>query len=115
LDVTRRWPETRFDAVFSANSAHIMSESAVEAMFRGVPAILAPGGLFALYGPFNYAGAFSSPSNARFDGWLKSRDPRSGIRDFERLDALAREGGMVLLRDHEMPVNNRTLIWRLAT
>lgn len=115
LDVTGRWPDTRYDAVFSANSVHIMSESAVEAMFRDVPGALAPGGLFVLYGPFNYAGAFSSPSNASFDDWLKSRDPLSGIRDFERLDALACEGGMVLVRDHEMPVNNRILVWRLTT
>jgi cyclopropane fatty-acyl-phospholipid synthase-like methyltransferase len=112
LDVTGPWPEARFDAIFSANSAHIMSDAQVVAMFRGVPRALAPGGLFFLYGPFNYAGAFTSESNARFDGWLKACDPLSGIKDFEHLDALAREGGMVLVRDHEMPVNNRTLVWR---
>ncbi len=112
LDVTGPWPQGRFDAVFSANSAHIMSESKVAAMFRGVPRVLVPGGTFALYGPFNYAGAFTCESNARFDGWLKARDPRSGIKDFERLDDLARERGLILVRDHEMPVNNRTLVWR---
>lgn len=112
LDVTGPWPETRFDAVFSANSAHIMSDAEVAAMFQGVPKALAPGGLFALYGPFNYGGTFTSESNARFDGWLKARDPRSGIKDFEHLDALAREGEMILVEDHEMPVNNRTLVWR---
>lgn len=112
LDVTGPWPETRFDAIFSANTAHIMSDAQVAAMFRGIPQVLASGGLFALYGPFNYAGAYTSDSNARFDGWLKARDPRSGIKDFEHLDTLARDGGMTLVEDHEMPVNNRTLVWR---
>lgn len=112
LDVTGPWPVARFDAVFSANSAHIMSDSEVTAMFRGASLLLEPGGYFALYGPINYAGAFTSESNARFDGWLKARDPCSGIKDFERLDALARQGGLTLIRDHEMPVNNRTLVWR---
>ncbi len=112
LDVEGPWPDARFDAVFSANTAHIMSEDSVAAMFRGVPRVLEPGGVFALYGPFNYGGAYTSESNAQFDCWLKSRDPQSGIKDFERLDALAQEGGLTLIADHEMPVNNRTLVWR---
>ena len=70
-------------------------------------------GVFAPYGPLNYEGHYTSESNARFDRWLKARDPKSGIRDFETLDALAREGGLELVRDHKMPVNNRTLVWRL--
>lgn len=114
LDVTGPWPETRHDALFSANSAHIMSDATVEAMFLGVPRVLAPGGLFALYGPFNYRGTFTSASNASFDGWLKARDPKSGIKDFEHLDALSRECGLYLVRDHEMPVNNRVLVWQRA-
>jgi cyclopropane fatty-acyl-phospholipid synthase-like methyltransferase len=113
LDVTGTWPDGRYDAVFSANTAHIMSQPQVEAMLRGVPRALARGGIFALYGPFNYGGDYTSESNARFDRWLKARDPASGIKDFENLDALAREGGLALVRDHEMPVNNRTLVWRL--
>jgi cyclopropane fatty-acyl-phospholipid synthase-like methyltransferase len=107
------WPETRFDAVFSANTAHIMSETKVAAMLRGLSMVLAAGGLFALYGPFNYGGRYTSESNARFDTWLKAQDPRSSIRDFEWLDELARDGGLTLVADHEMPVNNRTLVWRL--
>lgn len=113
LDVADDWPAARFDAVFSANTAHILSADAVAAMMRGVARVLAPGGVFALYGPFNYGGHFTSASNARFELWLKGRDPRSGIKDFEVLDGLARLGGLTLTADHEMPVNNRTLVWRL--
>lgn len=106
------WPAAGFDAVFSANTAHIMHWPAVQSMFRGVSAVLASGGLFALYGPFDYGGRHTSDSNARFDQWLKQRDPLSGIRDFTDLDALAHEHGLVLENDHPMPVNNRILVWR---
>jgi SAM-dependent methyltransferase len=105
------WPVASVDGIFSANTVHIMSWSQVEGMFRGIGRVLETGGRFALYGPFNYGGAYTSPSNARFDAWLKERDPASGIRDFEALDTLAREQGMELLADFEMPVNNRILVW----
>jgi len=101
------------DAVFSANTLHIMAWAQVEAFFAGVGRVLrAPGGVLAVYGPFNYGGGFSSDSNRAFDGWLKARDPRSGIRDFEAVDALARGIGLRLLDDVAMPANNRCLVWR---
>ena len=116
LDVdSGSWPDQTFDAVFSANTAHIMSESQVERMFNCVGAVLPVNGVFALYGPFNYRGRYTSDSNARFDQWLKARDPLSGIRDFEALETLAQAHGMVLLKDYEMPVNNRTLVWRKSS
>jgi hypothetical protein len=70
--------------------------------------------VFCLYGPFNYQGSYTSDSNARFDMWLKQRDPSSGIRDFEALNALAQPHGMTLRTDHAMPTNNRTLVWEKA-
>jgi len=113
LDVTTDpWPDTTYDAVFSANTAHIMGSDEVAAMFRGVATVLQPNGLFALYGPFNYGGRYTSESNARFDQWLKSQDPRSGIKDLDDLNALASEVGLHLVQDHEMPENNRILVWR---
>jgi cyclopropane fatty-acyl-phospholipid synthase-like methyltransferase len=112
LDVRRdAWPRTRFEGAFSANTVHIMSWPAVEAMFAGIGGVLAPGGRFCLYGPFNYGGKFTSESNARFDQWLKARDPNSGVRNFEDLDRLANAAGMRLLNDYAMPANNRTLVW----
>lgn len=116
LDVARDpWPEIEVDAVFSANTAHIMGWPDVQAMFRGVGRVLPTGGLFLLYGPFNYGGAYTSDSNARFDQWLKGRDSDSGIRDFEALDQQAREAGMRLHEDYEMPANNRILCWCRAS
>jgi len=112
LDVNQPdWPGERYDAVFSANTLHIMGWPEVEKFFAGVGAVLEPGGVLAVYGPFNYNGAFTSESNAHFDAWLKSRDPASGVRDFEAVDALARAQGLVLQLDVAMPSNNRTLVW----
>lgn len=112
LDVCRdSWPDTLFDAVFSANTAHIMAWSEVECMFEGVGKVLEAGGVFCLYGPFNYGGRFTSDSNARFEQWLKARDPESGIKDFEALQKLAEYAGLSLGKDYEMPANNRILAW----
>ncbi|MCW8907609.1 MAG: class I SAM-dependent methyltransferase [Sedimenticola sp.] len=113
LDVARsEWPELEVDAVFSANTAHIMHWHEVEAMFAGVGRLLQPGGRFLLYGPFNYHGRFTSDSNVRFDQWLKARDPGMGVRDIEELSQLAEEAGLRLQEDFEMPANNRILYWQ---
>lgn len=109
------WPAREFDAVFSANTAHIMSPAAVEAMFSGVAGVLRPGGLFLQYGPFMYDGKHTSESNLAFDGWLKSQDPRRGVRDVRWLEQLGAPLGMELADDIAMPANNRTLVWRRPT
>jgi SAM-dependent methyltransferase len=104
------WPDNEADAVFSANAVHIMHWETVEQLFAHIGASKAT--TLCLYGPFNYKGQFTSDSNARFDQWLKARDPGSGIRDFEALDALAARDGFELAADLEMPANNRILCWR---
>lgn len=109
---TGKWPDSEFHYVYSANTAHIMSWPEVEHMFTGVGRNLLPGGRFALYGPFNYHGRYTSESNERFDAWLKNRDPASGLRDFAALNDLAQQSGMEFLDDFAMPVNNRTLVWQ---
>lgn len=105
------WPVDGIDGVFSANTAHIMDDATVAAMFAGVGRLLEGGGAFVLYGPFNYGGRYTSDSNARFDQWLKARDPAMGIKDFNDLAALAAAAGMELEGDHAMPANNRSLVW----
>ncbi|QSX79114.1 DUF938 domain-containing protein [Agrilutibacter solisilvae] len=112
LDVRGTWPGSRFDAVFSANTLHIMGWPEVETLFARLPDVLETEATLAVYGPFNYGGAYTSESNREFDAWLKARDPASAIRDFEAVDALARGIGLRLVDDVEMPANNRTLVWR---
>jgi SAM-dependent methyltransferase len=106
------WPVGSFDAVFNANTVHIVSWLAVQRMFAGIGRVLELGGLLCLYGPFNYGGRFTAESNARFDVWLKNRDPASGVRDFEALNTLAEAQGLVLFKDFDMPSDNHTLVWR---
>lgn len=113
LDVSRRpWPIRDVDAVFTANSLHIMSWPQVEDFFRGLDTALRPGGVLCIYGPFNMHGEYTSASNEQFDRQLKQRDPASGIRDFEDVDVLARRASLEFQFDHSLPANNRLIIWR---
>jgi cyclopropane fatty-acyl-phospholipid synthase-like methyltransferase len=112
LDVNGAWPVQRYDAIFTANTLHIMSWQEVEQFFARLPGVMADDAVIAVYGPFNYGGRFSSDSNAAFDASLRAAVPHRGIRDFEAVDKLAQSAGLQLLRDHAMPANNRCLIWQ---
>ena len=113
LDVKQgNWPELNIDIVYSANTAHIMSQSEVEYFVKGVGKLLNENGLFILYGPFNYNGLYTSESNQHFDNWLKQRDSQSGIKDFDFLDSIAKQSGLVFNQQIEMPVNNKILCWK---
>jgi SAM-dependent methyltransferase len=110
-------PSTRmdagtFDAAFSANTLHIMGWPEVQAFFAGLDGALADDATVVVYGPFNDGGAYTSDSNRAFDASLRARDPRSGIRDVEAVDGLARGIGLRLDDDVAMPANNRCLVWR---
>jgi len=106
------WPAERVDAVFTANTLHIVSWSSVENMFAGVARVLNAMGLFCVYGPFSYDGRHTSESNARFDLSLHNQNPQSGIRAFEQIGELAARNDFSLLDDHTMPANNRLLVFR---
>ena len=99
------------DAVFTANTLHIMSWPDVQCMFERLSNYLIPSAQICIYGPFNYQGNYTSDSNARFDQWLKDRNPLSGIRDFEAVVELAETQGLSLVDDHAMPANNRLLVF----
>lgn len=106
------WPEPGADAVFSANTAHIMPWPVTQLMLEKTADHLPKHGLFALYGPFNYQGKYTSESNAHFDQWLKQSNSEQGIRDFEAIDTLANNKHLSLLEDNPMPANNRLLVWQ---
>ncbi len=114
IDVTQPpWDVRRVDGVFSANTLHIMHWPQVEAFFAGLPAVVKPATVLAIYGPFRYGGQYTSESNESFDSYLHARDPESGIRDFEAVDRLAHAAGFEFVADHRMPANNQTLVWKL--
>jgi len=114
FDVGGRWPHGPFDAVFSANTLHIMAWPEVQLFFAHLPTITRDGAILIIYGPFNHEGTYSSESNATFDEWLKSRGTHMAIRDAGAVDALAGAAGFALVNDVAMPANNRCRVWRRA-
>lgn len=105
-------PKETYDAVFSANTAHIMSMVAVEKMFDIVAIVLRHGGIFCLYGPFRQNDNFNAESNENFHRSLRDQDSEMGIRHLETLDELASSGGLRRVGVYAMPANNLMLVWR---
>lgn len=111
LDVRDSWPDGPYDAIFTANTFHIMSRTLVQRCIGQAAQCLAPDGQLFVYGPFNYQGQFTSASNARFNDWLQQRDPDSAIRDIEWVCEQMQAHGLRLQHDHAMPANNRLLVF----
>ncbi len=112
MDMAQAVGHTKFDAIYSANTLHIMGWPEVQRLFAQLPALMADQALLVIYGPFNYGGQFTSESNARFDASLRSDHPKRGLRDFDAVNALASDAGLTLLEDIAMPANNRCLIFK---
>lgn len=112
LDVAGAWPAHRYDAVFSANTLHIMSWPEVEMLFARLPDVTTADAVLVVYGPFNDHGRYTSDSNAAFDQWLKARGAHMGIRDADAVNTLAADAGFRSVADVPMPSNNRCLAWR---
>ena len=112
LDVNNpNWNVKKYELLFTANSLHIMSEESVENFFSRIPDALQQSALVFIYGPFKYDGKFTTESNAEFDEWLKEKDRRSGIRDFEVISELAISAGFSFVADVQMPSNNQLLVF----
>lgn len=103
--------ENYYDAVFTANTFHIMSMASVEHCIQKVGNALKVGGLFIIYGPFKFKGMFTSQSDADFDTRLKSQRAHQGVRDFEAVDKLAKSLQLSHQQTIAMPANNFMLIF----
>lgn len=115
LDVCGDWPTLAVDTIFTANTLHIMSPTAVEAFFARLPQVLQSGGRLIVYGPMKIRGEFVGASNAQFDQNLRERDPARGIRDLEWLDQLAGAAGLRREELNFLPANNQLVVWRRTT
>ena len=104
-------PPDQVDAVVCINTVHIVAWQGVEQLFHLASKSLRPHGVLYLYGPYRYRDRALEPSNETFDSWLKTRDPMSGIRDYEAIEALAESTGFSLGGDRGMPANNRSIWW----
>ncbi len=101
-----------YEYVFSANTLHIMTWKEAKTLFKLLGKRLREGALVFFYGPFNYNGDYSSDSNQKFDEWLKNNySSASSIRNFEDVLLNMKKNGFKLLNDHEMPANNRMLVF----
>ena len=112
LDLNYAWPVNNVDAIYTANTFHIVSWQLVEQFFKGVSTHLVSQGVVCIYGPFKYQGQFTSASNEEFDRFLTQRDPFSGIRDFEAIEQLATQAGLTLISDTATPANNQLLVFK---
>ncbi|HEX5304637.1 MAG TPA: DUF938 domain-containing protein [Dyella sp.] len=112
LDVSDCWPQGPFDAVFTANTLHIMGWPEVQRLFAALPAICTADARLAIYGPFHERGQPTCASNAAFDAALQARDPRMGLRERAAVDDLAAAGGFKLQRVVPMPSNNLCMLYR---
>ena len=105
------FPKGSFDFVFTANTLHIMSWKENKTLFKLLGKRLREGSTVFFYGPFKYNGDFTSPSNQEFDAHLKEQNISSGIRNFEDVKKNMIDCGFKLVNDHEMPANNRMLVF----
>jgi hypothetical protein len=117
LDVSKaaeypKVPNT-YDLVYNANMAHISEWACTEGLFALSSSVLKPAsGRMVMYGPFAVDGRLEPESNVKFDAYLKERNSAWGIRDIDDLKAEAEKNGMEMVDKHEMPANNKILVWR---
>lgn len=113
-----RWAEAlgaggpTFDAVLAANLTHISPWEATAGLVAGAAALLRPGGLLVVYGPFKIDGQFTTASNRAFHDSLVASNPAWGYRDTRDIEALGRLHGLALEAVDEMPANNLFLVLR---
>jgi len=113
IDLALPWDHVTgdIDAIFTSNIIHYVDWAFVENFFESAGKLLSKNGKLCIYGPFKYDGQFTTPSNAEFDLWLKSGDAQRGVRDIEKVSELARQNGLSLEGDYDMPANNRFLVF----
>ena len=103
------WPEVTVDAIFTANTTHIMQVHEAHTMMTLVAKNLPKGGVFCQYGPMKVNGGYTTASNREFDLSLRQQG-FGGIRDIAELQCCAQ--GMTLVATIPMPANNFILVWR---
>lgn len=100
-----------YDAVFTANTLHIINWSLVKNLVALTSKALPVHGKLIIYGPFNVQGDYTSAGNRQFDAMLRQRDSGSGIRDIEAITELAKTHQLRLKSNHNMPANNQLLVF----
>ncbi|PYE40051.1 DUF938 domain-containing protein [Psychrobacter fozii] len=105
---------TPYDAIFTANTLHIIGWSLVKKLFALAGDTLQTDNKLIVYGPFNEHGDYTSEGNQRFDAMLRAGNPDSGIRHKEDVVSLASEHHLQLVTTYAMPANNQLLVFQKA-
>jgi hypothetical protein len=111
-----QWPvdkQTKLDLIICSNVIHISPWNCTLGLFEGSSALLKDGtGLLITYGPYAVDGILTPESNVNFDISLRSQNPEWGVRDIRDLKQLAQKNKMTFVSMHEMPANNKLLVFR---
>ncbi len=104
------WPNLPVDAIFTANTTHIMQPEQAKLMMQQIGTNLDSGSVFCQYGPMNVDGGYTSYGNRDFDYHLQ-QNGYGGIRDIAELTEWAIN--MKLVQQIPMPANNFLLVWEV--
>jgi hypothetical protein len=98
-------------AIVNINMIHIAPWSATLGLMAGAGALVPPGGVLYLYGPYKQGGVHTAPSNQAFDDMLRSQNPEWGVRDLEDVIAAAENHLLQWHKTIEMPANNLSVVF----
>ena len=104
--------KVRCDGVINTNMTHISPWKATEGLFRLSKTVLKYNGFILIYGPFKIKGKHISVSNRRFHEKLLEENFLWGVRDMEQIVELAKDWGFLFLKMHDMPANNKSLVFK---
>jgi len=99
-----------WDAICLTNLLHLISTAEAEILLAEVAQTLAPGGVFALYGPFRRDGRLVSDGDRAFDASLRAQDPAIGYKDIEWVEDRLSTAGLVRRTRQPMPADNLMLV-----
>jgi SAM-dependent methyltransferase len=107
-----KFEENSFDYALNINMMHISPIECSFGLFANASKLLKPGGLLFTYGPYAVDGVLQPESNISFDQGLRRQNPAWGIRDISELKKIAEKNLIELLATHDLPSNNKLLVWK---
>lgn len=104
--------DMQFDYMININMIHVSPPECTEALFRNTAIFLKPHGILITYGAYAHNGIITPQSNVDFNKSLRRQNSEWGLRDINDLEKIAKSFGIVLLKIHDLPANNKCLAWR---